>query len=80
MIVDNLEFANVAMLLHDAQELDDDLGRRTDKNLALATSLGIDNAVEAVVEDGNANHLEKEQDLKQDEQGQKQAKGKGARI
>ena len=33
------------MALHDAEELDDDLGGRTDENLALATALGIDDVV-----------------------------------
>lgn len=37
------------MALHDTEELDDDLGGRTDENLALATALSVDNVVEAVV-------------------------------
>ena len=37
------------MLLHDREELDDDLGRRADKHLALTLALGVDNAVEGVV-------------------------------
>ena len=37
------------MLLHDREELDDDLGRRSDKHLALTLALGVDNAVEGVV-------------------------------
>ena len=37
------------MSLHDAQELDNDLGRRTDEDLALATALGDDDVVEVEV-------------------------------
>lgn len=37
------------MLLHDGKELDDDLGRGSDKDLALALALSIDNAVKSVV-------------------------------
>ena len=33
------------MLLHDSQELDNDLRRRTDEDLALATALGVDDVV-----------------------------------
>jgi hypothetical protein len=35
--------------LHNAQELDHDLGGRADEDLALSPALGIDNVVEAVV-------------------------------
>jgi hypothetical protein len=31
--------------LHDAQEFDDNFGGRTDEDLALATTLGVDNVV-----------------------------------
>ena len=37
------------VLLHDGKELDDDLGRRADKDLALALALSVDNAVKSVV-------------------------------
>lgn len=47
----------LTVLLHDAEELDDDLGRRPDEDLSLALALGVDNAVKRVVEDGNADHL-----------------------
>lgn len=33
------------MTLHDREELDDDLRRRTDKDLALAAALRVDNVV-----------------------------------
>ena len=33
------------MTLHDSEELDNDLRRRTDEDLALATALGVDDVV-----------------------------------
>ena len=40
-----LEIADVAVLLHHLQELDDDLGVRPDENLTLAALLGIHDVV-----------------------------------
>jgi len=37
------------MALHDAQEFDDNLRGWSDEDLALATALGIDNVVQAVI-------------------------------
>jgi len=45
------------MLLHQGQELDNDLRGRTDQDLTLAALLGIVDVVEAVVQDGNADHF-----------------------
>lgn len=45
------------VLLHDPQELDDDLGRRADQDLALAGLLGVVDAVQSIVQDGSADHL-----------------------
>lgn len=39
----------LTVALHNAQELDNDLGGRADEHLALAATLGIDDVVEAVV-------------------------------
>ena len=39
------------MLLHDAQELDDDLRRRSDEDLSLSGLFGIIDGVERIVED-----------------------------
>lgn len=44
------------MLLHDREELDDDLGGRTDEDLALASLLGVVHGVERIVEDGSLDH------------------------
>ena len=35
----------LTMTLHDTEELDDDLRRRTDKDLALAAALSVDDVV-----------------------------------
>ena len=45
------------MLLHDLEELDNDLGGGTDQDLALAGLLGVVDAVEGIVEDGGADHF-----------------------
>lgn len=46
------------MLLHDAQELDNDLGAGADEDLALARLLGVVDGVERIVEDGGLDHFE----------------------
>ena len=45
------------VLLHDGQELDDDLGGRADENLALARLLGVVDGIERIVEDGGLDHF-----------------------
>lgn len=45
------------MLLHYGEELDDDLGRRPDQDLALASLLGVVHGVEGIVEDGSLDHF-----------------------
>lgn len=45
------------VLLHDSKELDDDLGGRTDENLALASLLGVVHGVKRIVEDGGLDHF-----------------------
>lgn len=47
------------MLLHDAQELDDDLGRRSDQDLPFARLLGVVDGIEGVVENGSLDHFER---------------------
>jgi hypothetical protein len=46
------------VLLHDAQELDDDLGGRTDQDLTLASLLGVVDGVKRIVEDGSLDHCD----------------------
>lgn len=45
------------MALHDLEELDDDLGGRSDHDLALAGLLGIVDGVEGIVENRGADHF-----------------------
>jgi hypothetical protein len=45
------------VLLHDSQELGDDLGARSDKHLALTSLLGVVDGVERIVEDGCLDHF-----------------------
>lgn len=46
------------MLLHDSKELDDNLGGRTDEDLALASLLGVVHGVKRIVEDGGLDHFD----------------------
>lgn len=45
------------MSLHDLEELGDDLGGRSDHDLALAGLLGVVDGVEGIVENRSANHF-----------------------
>lgn len=45
------------VLLHDAQELGDDLGAGPDHDLALAGLLGVVDALQGIVKDGGADHF-----------------------
>jgi len=47
-----IEWRRRTVLLHDVQETDDDLGGRTDQDLALASLLGVVDGVERIVKDG----------------------------
>jgi hypothetical protein len=57
VVVELLELTNVAVSLHDGEELDNDLGRRSDQNLALASLLGVVDGVKRIVENGSADHF-----------------------
>lgn len=52
------EKRNIArtVLLHDSQELDNDLGRRTDEDLAFARLLGVVDSIKRIVEDRGLDH------------------------
>ena len=47
----------LTVLLHDGEELDNDLGGRTDQDLALAALLGVVDGVKGIVEDGSLDHF-----------------------
>lgn len=46
------------VLLHDTEELDDDLGGRTDQDLSLSGLLGVVDGVERIVEDRSLDHFD----------------------
>ena len=60
VVVDNLQVANVAVLLHHLQKLNDDLGVWPDQNLAFSTLLGIDDVVQAISQHADSHHLHNE--------------------
>lgn len=52
------------MLLHDAEELDNDLGGRPDEDLALAGFLSVVDGVQRIVQDGSLDHFgDKEREI-----------------
>jgi len=56
-VINNFEVANVAVALHHAEELHDDLGRGADEHLALATALGTCDGAQGGSQNGHAGHL-----------------------
>lgn len=56
VIVDDLELADVAVGLHEAEEADDELGGGADDDLLVALALGVDDVAEAVGEDVHSDH------------------------
>jgi hypothetical protein len=58
VIIDDLEFTNVAVLLHDLQEADDDLRGGSDEDLSLSGLLGVDHRVKAVSQNGDSHHVQ----------------------
>ena len=45
------------MLLHNTEELDNDLGGGSDQDLSLSGLLGVVDGIERIVEDGGLNHF-----------------------
>lgn len=50
-------FVAHTVTLHNLEELNDDLGGRSDQDLALASLLGVVDGVERIVENGSADHF-----------------------
>ena len=61
VVIDDLELTNVAVLLHDLEELDDDLGGRAEEHLALSATLGAGNIAQRGGEDGHHDHFSRRQ-------------------
>lgn len=51
VVINLLEFSDVTLLLHDTEELDDDLGGWADEDLTLSGLLGVVDGVERIIED-----------------------------
>lgn len=51
MIINEFELADVTVVLHDLQELDDDLGRGAYQHLALTALLGVGECFEGIAQD-----------------------------
>lgn len=49
--------SKLTVLLHDSEELDNDLGAWADQDLTLAALLGVVDGIEAVVEHGSLDHF-----------------------
>jgi len=58
VVVNLLELADVAVLLHDAQELDNDLRRRPNQDLPLSSLLGIVDGIQGIVENRRLDHFD----------------------
>lgn len=58
VVVNQLELANVTVLLHNLQELDDNLGGGADQNLALTALLSVRNRLQGIGQNAHAHHLD----------------------
>lgn len=59
VIIDDLELSDVVVLLHDSQELDENLGDWLEEHLLHALALGVDDCSQGVREDVDFNHMTK---------------------
>lgn len=57
VVIDDFEFADIAVLLHQAQELDDNARSGAEEDLALTTALGVGDGLEGVSEGINKDHF-----------------------
>jgi hypothetical protein len=46
------------VLLHDLEELNDDLGARSDEDLSLSGLLGVVDVLQSIVENGSSDHFD----------------------
>lgn len=56
MVVDDCKVTYIAVLLHELEELDDNLRGGADDHLLLPNTLGVANGLECVTENVDANH------------------------
>lgn len=57
MVIDDLEFSDVLMFLHDSQEFDEHFGDRSEQNLFLSFSFCVDDGFECVSQDIAFHHF-----------------------
>ncbi|EEQ39429.1 40S ribosomal protein S22 [Clavispora lusitaniae ATCC 42720] len=57
VVIDVFELTDVAVLLHNLQELDDDLGGWSDQDLTLTGLFSVVDGVQSVSEDGSSGHF-----------------------
>jgi len=58
VVIDLFEFSDIAMLLHDPQEFDNDLAGGPNQNLPLSSLLGIVDCIQAVVKHRCSDHID----------------------
>ena len=58
VVINNLVLANVAVGLHDIEELEDNLGAGTDEDLTLVHLLSVDDGLEGISKNVGSNHFE----------------------
>ena len=56
-VIDEFEVINVALLLHDLEELNDDLGDGADDNLALSVAFSVSDGLEGASQNGHHSHF-----------------------
>ena len=56
VVIDVFEFTNVTVSLHDLQELDDNLGGRSDQNLTLTGLFSVVNSVQGISQNRGSSH------------------------
>lgn len=62
VVIDFLEVRHEAMMLHELEELDDDLGGRAKHHLALALLLSVVDDLQDIAQDAGSNHLDQRED------------------
>ena len=57
VVIDNLVLTDVAVGLHDIEELEDNLGARADQDLTLVHLLSVDDGLEGISKNVGSNHF-----------------------
>ena len=62
VVINDFNIIDVTVLLHDAEELEEDLGARSDKNLSLTTVLSVGDSLSSVGQNVHKHFLEMQKD------------------